>query len=101
MELLDRLRSMIHAGVFPDGRLPTEPEIAGELKVSRGTLRRALAQLEHEGVFRKHGSGTYISRVLRITTAWMKCGIFEMIHLSGYERGPHVRPAVTSLLASS
>ena len=81
---------MIHAGDFPDGRLPAEPAIALELQASRGTLRRALAQLEHEGlIFRKHGSGTYINqRVLRIATRMDEVWDFsEMIRLAGYEPG--------------
>jgi GntR family transcriptional regulator len=81
---------MIHSGAFPDGRLPTEPAIALRLNASRGTVRRALAQLEHEGlIFRKHGSGTYINQaVLRIATRIDEVWDFaEMIRLAGYEPG--------------
>jgi GntR family transcriptional regulator len=88
--LLERLRSMIHAGQFPLGRLPNEPTLAMDLKVSRGTIRRALAQLEHEGlIIRKHGSGTYINPVvLHITTRLDEVWDFaEMIRLARYEPG--------------
>jgi GntR family transcriptional regulator len=88
MGVVNRLRGMIHRGDFPDGRLPTEPALAVALQASRGTLRRALAQLEHEGlIIRKHGSGTYVNQaVLRIETRLDEVWDFsEMIRLAGYE----------------
>jgi GntR family transcriptional regulator len=50
--------------VGEDGRvasaLPAENDLAAEFKVSRVTIRRALAALEQEGlVVRRHGAGTF------------------------------------------
>ncbi|MEM7046888.1 MAG: GntR family transcriptional regulator [Pseudomonadota bacterium] len=52
----------IAAGHFCNGdRLPPEAELARTLRVAVGTLRRALAQLEKEGlIIRRQGSGTYV-----------------------------------------
>ena len=44
-----------------NGRLPAERQLCGELKLSRGKLRKALAQLEAEGQIWRHvGRGTFI-----------------------------------------
>jgi LacI family transcriptional regulator len=45
------LEERIASGAWPVGtRLPAEPEIAAQLGVSRGTLRRALARLRERGL---------------------------------------------------
>jgi DNA-binding GntR family transcriptional regulator len=44
-------------------RLPTEPELASQLGCAVGTLRKALAELESQGLIeRRHGSGTYVKQ---------------------------------------
>lgn len=51
----------IHRGYFAGGRMPSEPELARQLAVSRATLRSALASLEHLGLVRRRpGSGTWL-----------------------------------------
>jgi GntR family transcriptional regulator len=52
----------IMAGRLADGqRLPPEREMAAEMGVAVGTLRRALAELEGQGVLaRVQGSGNYV-----------------------------------------
>ena len=49
-------------GLRPGDRLPTEPELIARLSVSRGTIRRALDDLEREGVVsREAGRGTFVA----------------------------------------
>lgn len=52
----------IHAGILPDGeRLPPERQMATRLGIAVGTLRKALALLEQQGLLhRVQGSGNYI-----------------------------------------
>ncbi len=54
----------IKAGHWREGeRLPVEADLAVELKVAVGTLRKALALLEDEGLLeRRQGSGTYVKK---------------------------------------
>ena len=94
--LRQRLRREFAGG----GRLPSEPEIASEYGVSRGTVRDALAVLEREGaIFRRRGSGTYANQyALRIQTHIETAYEFtDLISQAGYtasirpvavERGP-------------
>jgi DNA-binding FadR family transcriptional regulator len=60
--VLTQLRAYLaHEGRFAGARLPPERQLAGELGVSRGTLRRALADLEAEGLIWRHvGRGTFV-----------------------------------------
>jgi GntR family transcriptional repressor for pyruvate dehydrogenase complex len=60
-----QLKRRIALGVLPPGaRLPTEAELAGELGVTRLTVREALAQLEASGfTTTRHGSGTFVADV--------------------------------------
>lgn len=46
----------------PGDRLPSEPELARSLGVSRSSLRAGIALLEEDGLVRRlHGSGTYVA----------------------------------------
>jgi GntR family transcriptional repressor for pyruvate dehydrogenase complex len=60
--VLARLRRMIDAGeTGPDGRLPTERELADMFSVGRRAVRRAIEALEAEGLlWRRQGKGTFI-----------------------------------------
>lgn len=56
------LEAQINHGLQPHQRLPAERELAEELDVNRLTVRRALAELERDGViYRVQGSGTFVS----------------------------------------
>src|SRR3954453_9765204 len=61
-QVADQLRSLIDSGEYAGGtRLPTERELAEQLKVSRPTVREALIALEVEGRVRiRVGSGIYV-----------------------------------------
>lgn len=58
-EILSQIKEMLKN--YEDGqRLPTEPEMVQHFAVSRNTIRRALMELEKEGmVRRKQGTGTF------------------------------------------
>lgn len=60
---VEQLRAMIQSGELPDGsQLPSEPELAKALNISRSTLRAALSYLENEGtVLRRRGVGTFVA----------------------------------------
>lgn len=63
-QIADQIRTRIASGAYPlDSRLPTENELAGQLGVSRPTVRQALDLLAREGlVVRVKGSGTFVSQ---------------------------------------
>jgi GntR family transcriptional regulator len=62
IQLSEMLIREIAAGRLADGvRLPPEREMAQELGVAVGTLRKALADVEAKGLLdRVHGSGNYV-----------------------------------------
>ncbi|MBV6422721.1 MAG: Mannosyl-D-glycerate transport/metabolism system repressor MngR [Steroidobacteraceae bacterium] len=55
------LQQQLADGTIPPGAaLPSEPDLALKTRLSRTTVRRALARLASEGLIeRRHGSGTY------------------------------------------
>ncbi len=63
------LREELRHEYIVGGRLPSEPELAAQYGVSRGTVRQALAVLEREGVIiRRQGAGTYVHYISRAQT---------------------------------
>ncbi|MET9434405.1 GntR family transcriptional regulator [Streptomyces sp. NPDC006551] len=64
------LRAQITTGHLEAGaRLPSEPRLAADYKVSTPTLRNALSLLQAEGLIEKiHGKGNFVRRPLRKLT---------------------------------
>jgi DNA-binding GntR family transcriptional regulator len=62
-QIADDLRARVLTGELAAGaQLPSEPELARRMYVSRSSLRAAIAVLEEEGLVRRvHGSGTYVN----------------------------------------
>ena len=62
-QLMQRLAEDIERGTYPVGsRIPPEHQLEELYKVSRVTVRRALAELTAEGLLeRKQGKGTFVS----------------------------------------
>lgn len=62
--IYDRLYKLIMEGTFPpESRLPSEPELAKRMGVSRMTLRQALALLQDDGLVKNvHGKGNFITK---------------------------------------
>lgn len=63
VRVYDQLYSLIQNGSYPPGsQLPSEPELAAQMKVSRMTLRRALALLQEDNlVINIRGKGNFIN----------------------------------------
>jgi GntR family transcriptional regulator len=62
-QVSERIRGRIMSGEWPPHyRLRSEPELAGELGISRGTLRRALSTLIRDGLLvQVRGKGTFVT----------------------------------------
>lgn len=56
------IRKKIENGTFPvNAKLPTEPELGDQYKVSRITVKKAIDQLVAEGlVIKRRGAGTFV-----------------------------------------
>ncbi len=64
--------------------LPAEKQLAIDLNVSRNTLRKALSQLEEEGIIeRRHGSGTYIKEKRFVAHIHNMNSFSEIAHNAG------------------
>src|SRR5947209_7553187 len=84
------LRRKVATGeISPGERLPSEPDLARELGVSRSSLRAAIALLEEDGlVQRLHGSGTYVThRPPMRNDLSRNFGVSQMIAAMGLEPG--------------
>jgi GntR family transcriptional regulator len=58
----DLRRAIEDRALGADGRLPSEPELARRLGVSRATIRQAVTELEEAGfVRRRQGRGTFVT----------------------------------------
>ena len=61
-QAVDQLRTRITSGIWSIGqRLPTEPELAHELGISRNTVREAMRVLAFSGLVEiRQGDGSYL-----------------------------------------
>jgi GntR family transcriptional regulator len=86
----DELKQRIDRGELPAGaRLPSEPELAAELQVSRATLREALRAMELEGLLRRRqGSGTFVADRPRMANSLdVNFGVTDAIRAAGMTAG--------------
>jgi GntR family transcriptional regulator, phosphonate transport system regulatory protein len=61
-QIAESLSDDITGATFPDGRLPTEPDLAARFGVNRHTIRRAVAALADQGLVRvEQGRGTFVA----------------------------------------
>ncbi|UVO27648.1 FadR/GntR family transcriptional regulator [Bradyrhizobium arachidis] len=92
-QVADQLRALIDSGEYAVGnRLPTERELAEQLKVSRPTVREALIALEVEGRLRiRVGSGIYViepaGAVPSFPAAAVMEGPFELLRAREFLEG--------------
>jgi len=98
MESLDRpaslaarvannLRKELRSEYVVGGQLPSEPELAAQFGVSRGTVRQALTMLEHEGMItRRQGAGTFVHYISRVQTRVEHAYEFsDLLRIAGFE----------------
>ena len=99
VEVRQELTSRIEEGRLQAGaRLPSEPELAAELGVSRATLREALRSLEGEGLLRRTwGSGTFVVDSPRVANSLdLNFGVTDAIRAAGMEAGSEARDGTGS-----
>jgi GntR family transcriptional regulator len=86
-QLENILRSKIEGGeVLPSHKLPTEQELSREYKISRATVRQALAALVSEGLlFRKQGKGTFVTEKASQTKSVKLTGFTEDLFSEGHQ----------------
>jgi GntR family transcriptional regulator len=93
--LIERIKNDLRdtitsGGLKPGERLPSEPELAATLGVSRNSLREAIGLLENEGLlYRRQGVGTFITAsgpVIRGGIERLR-SIADFITEQGYEAG--------------
>ena len=61
-QIAETLSRDVSEGRFPDGRLPTEPDLAERFGVNRHTVRRAISTLVEQGLVRvEQGRGTFVA----------------------------------------
>ena len=77
MQISELIAREIASGIWPDGsRLPTEADLAAQLNVAIGTLRKALSDLESKHLLERiQGSGTYVRKLAKTGS------IYEFLHL--------------------
>lgn len=88
--IAERLRERLLTGELPAGaQLPSEPELARELGVSRSSLRAAIALLEADGLLQRiHGSGTFVTdQPLLRNDLSRNFGVSEMVAAAGLRPG--------------
>lgn len=63
-EIIEYVLERIDTGDWPDGhKIPTEKTISDRFAAARNTVRKALGQLESDGVIERHvGRGTYVRK---------------------------------------
>jgi GntR family transcriptional regulator len=95
-QIADDLRGRVLTGELTAGaQLPSEPELARRMHVSRSSLRAAIALLEEEGLVRRlHGSGTYVNdRPLLRDDISRNLSVTAMITATGREPGARLSEA--------
>jgi len=98
-QLKERLLSQLRAGDLKVGdQIPTEMELIKQYRVSRPTVRRAIAELVQEGYLeRTRGRGTFVSRPAVVSDARMVTTFAPEVAKSGRKHQVHLLKAETVL----
>lgn len=102
------IKQLIINDGFEEGRIPSETTLAGDLGVSRTTIRDALSRLELEGVVvRKQGAGTFVNEAgLQIKSRLEEIWTYEdMLEAHGYAHSTKIisvetAPAADEIIAA-
>jgi GntR family transcriptional regulator len=93
--LHDELAEMISAANQGD-QLPTEPDLAKQLGVSRATLREAMRTFETQGLLlRRQGVGTFVVRPTQVLETGLE--VLESIDTLAQRKGLQVSPKKLNL----
>ncbi len=93
--LHDELAEMISAA-NPGDQLPTEPDLAKQLGVSRATLREAMRTFETQGLLlRRQGVGTFVVRPTQVLETGLE--VLESIDTLAQRKGLQVSPKKLNL----
>ena len=89
--------SRIIASTSPGNRLPSEPALAEQLRVSRASLREAMRTFETQGIIRRRqGSGTYVNHPLQVIESGLE--VLESIETMAKRIGLSVSPKALSIV---
>jgi len=75
----------------PDSRLPSEPDLAADLGVSRATLREAMRTFEAQGLIRRRqGAGTFVAGKPPVIEAGLESleSMLTLARRTGLKAGP-------------
>lgn len=94
-QVAEQIIRMIEEGTLQEGdKLPSEPEFAKQLGISRGILREGLAQLRAQGIIsRKPKDGTYILP-LKVGKDGLTQSTQRMIKASSFRNIMEMRDAI-------
>jgi len=101
LRVLQAIRQIVTEHRLPsDGRLPTERQLAAELGAGRRSVRKALDQLETEGLlWRKQGKGTFVGQPPDPTEELAAKIVSEVDPLTAMEARLCIEPALADLCA--
>ncbi|QQO10779.1 GntR family transcriptional regulator [Breznakiella homolactica] len=88
-QITERIKEAIRNREYkPNERIPGEPELMEFFGVSRITIRKAMTELENEGLLvKKQGKGTFVSNVIVSSTLDELNGYTQTLRRMGYTPG--------------
>jgi GntR family transcriptional regulator len=91
-QLTEILRKQILSGELnPHDQFPTEESLCRDYKVSRGTVRRAIDTLAHEGLIRREqGRGTFVNPSHSVSTFFTLTSFDEDMRRQHYRPSTHL-----------
>jgi GntR family transcriptional regulator len=89
--IAERIRRQILARRTPHQRLPSEPELARRFRAARETIRRALAELQREGlIYCRQGVGSFVAEPRVDQELDRLVGFSEFVQQQGLRPGARI-----------